>query len=258
MTVSVPAAPASGALDAVAATADQLATQAAMAMFTRGGNAVDAAIARQRRASPSPPPTCAGWAATCSPSCARPGRRRRRRSTPAAGPGSGADADALRAEGHAAMPMRHDIRTVTVPGCVDGWIAAPRALRPPRPGDDPGPGDPPGRVRLPGQPAARRLARPARRRRPRAASTSSSSRPRRPARRVRRPGRGADAAGDRRRRPRGVLRRRVRRGAARPRRRLLHRRRPGHRRRPTGSTPLHGARRSASSWRRSARTRRAT
>ncbi len=37
--------------------------------------------------------------------------------------GSGADPDALAAEGHAVMPLRHDVRTVTVPGCVDGWVA---------------------------------------------------------------------------------------------------------------------------------------
>ena len=37
--------------------------------------------------------------------------------------GSGSDADRLRAEGHARMPFRDDVRTVTVPGCVDGWLA---------------------------------------------------------------------------------------------------------------------------------------
>jgi gamma-glutamyltranspeptidase / glutathione hydrolase len=37
--------------------------------------------------------------------------------------GSGADADALRAEGLAAMPVDGDMRSVTVPGCVDGWLA---------------------------------------------------------------------------------------------------------------------------------------
>lgn len=37
--------------------------------------------------------------------------------------GSGADADRLRREGYAAMPFRDDIRSVTVPGCVDGWVA---------------------------------------------------------------------------------------------------------------------------------------
>jgi gamma-glutamyltranspeptidase/glutathione hydrolase len=37
--------------------------------------------------------------------------------------GSGVDPVALRAEGHVAMPFRHDVRTITVPGCVDGWLA---------------------------------------------------------------------------------------------------------------------------------------
>jgi gamma-glutamyltranspeptidase/glutathione hydrolase len=37
--------------------------------------------------------------------------------------GSGVDADEIRAEGHTSMPFRHDIRAVTVPGCVDGWLA---------------------------------------------------------------------------------------------------------------------------------------
>ena len=37
--------------------------------------------------------------------------------------GSGADAAAMRAAGLTDMPFRLDIRSVTVPGCVDGWIA---------------------------------------------------------------------------------------------------------------------------------------
>jgi gamma-glutamyltranspeptidase/glutathione hydrolase len=37
--------------------------------------------------------------------------------------GSGADAEGLRADGHTTMPFRHDVRSVTVPGCVDGWLA---------------------------------------------------------------------------------------------------------------------------------------
>src|SRR5690606_10233786 len=37
--------------------------------------------------------------------------------------GSGADADAMRAEGLTRMPFREDVRSATVPGCVDGWIA---------------------------------------------------------------------------------------------------------------------------------------
>ena len=65
--------------------------------------------------------TCAAWAATCSRSCTAMARSSRSNSTGRAG--SGADAAALRAEGHVEMPFRHDIRAVTVPGCVDGWIA---------------------------------------------------------------------------------------------------------------------------------------
>lgn len=37
--------------------------------------------------------------------------------------GSGADPDRLRQEGHREMPAHGDIRAVTVPGCVDGWLA---------------------------------------------------------------------------------------------------------------------------------------
>jgi gamma-glutamyltranspeptidase/glutathione hydrolase len=37
--------------------------------------------------------------------------------------GSGSDASAMRAEGLIEMPFRHDVRSVTVPGCVDGWMA---------------------------------------------------------------------------------------------------------------------------------------
>jgi gamma-glutamyltranspeptidase/glutathione hydrolase len=37
--------------------------------------------------------------------------------------GSGADPDRLRSEGHSDMPLRGDIRSVPVPGAVDGWLA---------------------------------------------------------------------------------------------------------------------------------------
>jgi gamma-glutamyltranspeptidase/glutathione hydrolase len=37
--------------------------------------------------------------------------------------GSGADPARLRADGLAAIPLRHHIAAVTVPGCVDGWVA---------------------------------------------------------------------------------------------------------------------------------------
>jgi len=37
--------------------------------------------------------------------------------------GAGASSTALRDEGHRVMPFRGDVRTATVPGCVDGWLA---------------------------------------------------------------------------------------------------------------------------------------
>ena len=37
--------------------------------------------------------------------------------------GSGADPEAARAEGLMAVPMKNDIRAVTVPGAIDGWLA---------------------------------------------------------------------------------------------------------------------------------------
>jgi gamma-glutamyltranspeptidase/glutathione hydrolase len=37
--------------------------------------------------------------------------------------GSGADPERLRAEGNVTMPFLGDIRSVPVPGCVDGWLA---------------------------------------------------------------------------------------------------------------------------------------
>ncbi len=120
MTQRVPAAPVR-ALRAVAATADQAATQAALEVFTRGGNAVDAAIGANAALAVTGPHLCGLGgdllALVRTPDGDLHGLNASGRA------GSGADADLLRAEGHLTMPMRHDIRTATVPGCVDGWVA---------------------------------------------------------------------------------------------------------------------------------------
>lgn len=102
------------------AAADQIATRAGDLTFERGGNAVDAAIA-----------TNAAIAVTGPHLCGMGGDLFALIHTPAGvvalnssgRSGSGSDPEALRAEGAVNMPFRHDVRAVTVPGCVDGWLA---------------------------------------------------------------------------------------------------------------------------------------
>jgi gamma-glutamyltranspeptidase/glutathione hydrolase len=116
---SLPTTSVRGTRGAVAA-ADQSATIAGIRVLAAGGNAVDAAIA-----------TNAVMAVVAPHLCGMGGDLFALVSTPdgvialnASGrAGSGASAEALRADGHTEMPFRHDIRTVTVPGCVDGWVA---------------------------------------------------------------------------------------------------------------------------------------
>ena len=102
------------------ASADQLATQAGLAMLSMGGNAVDAAIAANAAIAVTGPHLC-GMGGDLFALVHHRGEVLCLNSSGRAG--SGADADSIRADGHAVMPFRHDIRTVTVPGCVDGWVA---------------------------------------------------------------------------------------------------------------------------------------
>ncbi|HEY0520754.1 MAG TPA: gamma-glutamyltransferase, partial [Ilumatobacteraceae bacterium] len=102
------------------ASADQLATQAGLRALVLGGNAVDAALATNAAIAVTAPQLC-GMGGDLFALVHRDGEVFALNSTGRAG--SGADAAALRAEGHTEMPFRHDIRSVTVPGCVDGWIA---------------------------------------------------------------------------------------------------------------------------------------
>jgi gamma-glutamyltranspeptidase/glutathione hydrolase len=100
---------------------DQLAAESGVAVLRRGGSAADAAVAAS-----------AVLAVTTQHMCGMGGDLfalvHHRHGPPdvlnASGrAGSGADADRLRAEGHTEMPFRGDIRSVPVPGCVDGWLA---------------------------------------------------------------------------------------------------------------------------------------
>lgn len=100
---------------------DHLAAGAGVAMLRRGGSAADAAVAAS-----------AVLAVTTQHMCGMGGDLfalvHRDGSPPDAlnssgRAGSGADPDALRSEGHRFMPDTGDIRSVPVPGCVDGWLA---------------------------------------------------------------------------------------------------------------------------------------
>ena len=102
-------------------TVDHLASSAGVAVLRAGGNAADAAVAAS-----------AVLAVTTQHMCGMGGDLfalvHDGGSAPAAlaavgRAGSGASAAGLRADGFAAMPMRGDVRSASVPGCVDGWLA---------------------------------------------------------------------------------------------------------------------------------------
>ncbi|MGH9044775.1 MAG: gamma-glutamyltransferase family protein [Acidimicrobiales bacterium] len=102
-------------------TIDHLAAETGVQILRAGGTAADAAVAAS-----------AVLAVTSQHMCGMGGDafalvHRRGDLAPVAmnasgRSGSGADPDRLRSEGHARMPAHGDIRSVPVPGCVDGWL----------------------------------------------------------------------------------------------------------------------------------------
>lgn len=115
--------PAQGARSGVVATVDRLATEAGIDVLNNGGNAADAAVAASAVLAVTTQHLCGMGGDLVA--IVHPGRGR---GTPAAllaigRAGSGADPAGLRAEGHRMIPFRDDLRAVTVPGCVDGWLA---------------------------------------------------------------------------------------------------------------------------------------
>jgi gamma-glutamyltranspeptidase / glutathione hydrolase len=102
-------------------TVDHLASGAGVAMLRAGGSAADAAVAAS-----------AVLAVTTQHMCGMGGDLfaivHHERGAPAVlnasgRAGSGADPQRMRAEGFTRMPTTGDIRSVPVPGCVDGWLA---------------------------------------------------------------------------------------------------------------------------------------
>jgi gamma-glutamyltranspeptidase / glutathione hydrolase len=110
------------AKEAVVCTVDALAAEAGLASLRAGGCAVDAAIA-----------ACGVLAVTHQHQCGLGGDllalvHRDGEELPAAlnasgRAGSGADPQRLRAAGHDRVPVTGDVAAVSVPGCVDGWLA---------------------------------------------------------------------------------------------------------------------------------------
>jgi gamma-glutamyltranspeptidase/glutathione hydrolase len=100
---------------------DLLASRAGLDTLRAGGTAADAAIATNAVLAVTSQHLCGlggDLFALVQQGNARPS------CLVSAGPaGSGADASLLHAEGHRTMPRYGDIRAVTVPGCVDGWMA---------------------------------------------------------------------------------------------------------------------------------------
>ena len=100
--------------------ADGLATNAGLAILNQGGNAVDAAIATSATMAVVAPHLC-GMGGDLFALVHLDGEVHSLNSAGRAG--SGVDADQLRARGFTSMPMIGDFNSVTVPGCVAGWLA---------------------------------------------------------------------------------------------------------------------------------------
>jgi gamma-glutamyltranspeptidase / glutathione hydrolase len=102
------------------AAADQLAASAGLGMLAEGGSAADAAVATGTAMAVVGPHLC-GLGGDVLAMVAPPG------SLPeallsAGRAGAASDPDRLRRDGMSTMPVRGDIRSVPVPGAVDGWL----------------------------------------------------------------------------------------------------------------------------------------
>jgi gamma-glutamyltranspeptidase/glutathione hydrolase len=104
----------------VAVSPHHLASQAAIDVMAAGGNAVDGAIACNAVLGVVLPTTC-GIGGDLFALVHRPGDPRPSTLNASGRAGANASAAAMRGVGYDEMPYRHPA-TVTVPGCVDGWV----------------------------------------------------------------------------------------------------------------------------------------
>lgn len=104
---------------AMVSTADALATSAGVEMLRRGGNAVDSALAANAVLTVVLPNQCGLGGDLFA--LVHHDHRAPVAINASGRTGSGADPDALRTAGHTAMPLRGDVRSAPIPGCVDGW-----------------------------------------------------------------------------------------------------------------------------------------
>lgn len=105
----------------MACAVDHLAATAAVALLMRGGTAVDAAVGASAVLAVTSPHLC-GMGGDLFALVGVEGRQPVALNASGRA-GSGADASRLRSEGHRRMPPFGDVRSVPVPGCVDGWLA---------------------------------------------------------------------------------------------------------------------------------------
>jgi gamma-glutamyltranspeptidase/glutathione hydrolase len=103
------------------AAASHLAAAAGARVLDEGGNAADAAVAAAAAMAVTSPHMCGLGGDLFALVVTGDGEPAALNASGRAG--SGADPRRLRAEGARAMPFLHDIRSVTIPGCVDGLTA---------------------------------------------------------------------------------------------------------------------------------------